>query len=186
VGCRKLGLAARGHRAWGKSSRSLSGFLIPISISPGRCPGLLSCCIFGAQDLEPHLLAPFGLWPLRSNPIFVFFVAFVVKIIRIGTRRPGGNPTEKRSRASLARIIHSLSKRRAGTAVLTRLYARGTRRHSHPLCRAARGWGTPSARMITALQPTTRELCRLVGTDTQAKEQSVPSLANSTVKKLPS
>ena len=27
----------------------------------------------------------FGLWPTSANPIFVFFVAFVVKIIRIGT-----------------------------------------------------------------------------------------------------
>ena len=44
-------------------------------LPPGRCPGLLSCCTFGAQNLEPHVPAPFGLCPLRSHPIFVFFVA---------------------------------------------------------------------------------------------------------------
>jgi len=36
--------------------------------SPGRCPGLLSCCTFGAQNLEPHVPAPFALWPTPIQP----------------------------------------------------------------------------------------------------------------------
>jgi len=38
------------------------------AFSPGRCPGLLSCCTFGAQNLEPHVPAPFGLWPTPVQP----------------------------------------------------------------------------------------------------------------------
>ena len=36
-------------------SRSLSGFHIPLSLYPGRCPGLLSCCPFRATG-------PFSSW----------------------------------------------------------------------------------------------------------------------------
>jgi len=36
--------------------------------SPGRCPGLLSRCTFGAQNLEPHVPASFGLWPTPVPP----------------------------------------------------------------------------------------------------------------------
>ena len=34
----------------------------------------------------------------------------------------------------LTRIIHALSKRRVGSAALTRRYARGPRKHSRALC----------------------------------------------------
>ncbi len=62
---------------------------------------------------------------------------------------------------SLTRIIHAFSKRRAGSAALTRLYTREPRSHSHALCRGARGWVTQSERMIPALQPKTRALSGL-------------------------
>jgi len=72
--------------------------------SPGRCPGLLSYAPSARRTLNLTCRLPSGCGPLRANPIFnsifVFFVAFVAKKIRIGNRRPTGTPLKKRSRAS--------------------------------------------------------------------------------------
>ena len=55
-----------GNLSWGGIEKPFR-LLFRTPFSPGRCPGLLSCCTFGAQNLDPHVPAPFGLWP-NSGP----------------------------------------------------------------------------------------------------------------------
>ena len=73
-----------GNQSLGGLSRSLSGFLSAHLFPRGGALG----CYRDAPSARKTLnltCRSFGLWPTSANPIFVFFVAFVVKIIRIGT-----------------------------------------------------------------------------------------------------
>jgi len=60
-------------------------FRLPLRtpFSPGRCPGLLSGCTFGAQNLEPQVPAPFGLWHAPVQPNLRGLRALAVNGIRI-------------------------------------------------------------------------------------------------------
>ena len=81
-----------GNLVLGGLSRSLSGFLPP-PFFPRAVPwAVIVSHLRRARPSPSRDRLPSGCGPLRSNPIFVFFVAFVVKKIRIGNRRPAAPP----------------------------------------------------------------------------------------------